>query len=135
MDEIEREIDLLESYLNCRVTSVSMHRPSAKTLDCNYIIKNGSVVNSYGDIFFRQFKYVSDSRRNWKEDIYYIVQSGKYNKLHILTHPIWYGEKESSACLVLRDFCKSKVFQCYDSLSENIRDLSEIINMGDLEKG
>ena len=50
-DAIEKELDILESFLggDSRVISVSMHRPSQKTLDSNYVIRSGNVINSYGE--------------------------------------------------------------------------------------
>lgn len=132
LDAIEREINILELFLECKVSSVSMHRPSKKTLSSDYLICSGNVINSYGKEFFENFKYVSDSRRNWREDVISIVESGQYNRLHILTHPIWYSHSEKSAKEVLRDLCNQKIFQCYDSLDNNIRDLGSILTKEDL---
>ena len=41
---IYREIDLMGSILDCDIRSVSMHRPSPKTLQANYAL--GMIVNS-----------------------------------------------------------------------------------------
>ena len=133
-DAIEKELDILESFLggDSRVISVSMHRPSQQTLDSNYVIRSGNVINSYGAEFFKNFKYISDSRRNWREDVLEIVNQKQYNRLHILTHPIWYYEEEKDVRTVLKEFCHQKVFQCYESLSDNIRDLGSILAKKDL---
>lgn len=132
LDAIEREIHILELFLDYKISSVSMHRPSKKTLSSDYVICEGNVINSYGKEFFENFKYISDSRRNWKEDVLNIVESGKFDWLHILTHPIWYSQSEISAKEVLKDLCNQKIFQCYDSLDHNIRDLDNILSKDDL---
>ena len=65
---IDREITILEEFTGVTIKSVSMHRPSKETLAADYKIRGGNIVNSYGSEFFRDFKYVSDSRRDWRED-------------------------------------------------------------------
>lgn len=131
---IEKEVDILEKMLEKEVVSVSMHRPSDITLKSNYEIKAGRVINSYSKTFFEEFKYVSDSRRNWREDIFKIIESGQYNRLHILTHPMWYAQNEKGAKETLSEFCKNKVYECYDILDANIRDLSQILQKEELER-
>ena len=84
------ERDILTSILGTPVTSVSMHRPSKVTLEAD--LKIPGMVNSYGKTFFYDFKYLSDSRHRWREPVEEIIQSGEYNRLHILTHAFWYHE-------------------------------------------
>lgn len=132
LSAIENEVELLERYLGRKVTSVSMHRPSAQTLAADYRICGGNVVNSYGTEFFKNFKYLSDSRRCWREDVTAAVCSGQYRKLHILTHPVWYSKEERSAKDVLRSFCREKKTACYETLKDNIRDLEEILSSEEL---
>lgn len=124
---MEQEIDLLEMYLGRKIKSVSMHRPSKMTLEANYTIRNGDVINSYGEEFFTNFKYVSDSRKQWRENVLQIVQSSQYNRLHILTHPIWYETEERSMHDQLKQFCNDAVEERYAALADNIRDLGEIL--------
>lgn len=133
LDAVDREVHMLEKVLNCEVGSVSMHRPSRKTLEADYQFRQGTVVNSYGKVFFEEFKYVSDSRRHWREDVKQIIQSGDFKKLHILTHPIWYSEKEKVAKEVLKEFCRQKVSACYESLIDDITNLHEILTMEELK--
>lgn len=134
VSNIEKEADILERCLAQEVTTVSMHRPSQKTLNSDYRIKNGSVINSYGTEFFKEFKYVSDSRRNWREDVCQIVNTGGgYNRLHILTHPFWYDIEEKSMKQSLSDFVSHAVEERYGTLSENIRDLDEVLRLQELK--
>lgn len=129
---MEQETTLLEHCLGCAVTSVSMHRPSAATLDADYRIREGKVINSYGSEFFRHHKYVSDSRRNWREDVLAIVSGGAHSRLHILTHPFWYDEQELDAKEALRRFCLSRADVCYGDMKDNIRDIGEFLRRDEL---
>lgn len=85
---ILREKELLESIIEDDVSTVSMHRPSKKTLDAD--LRISGMENSYGKKYFRDIKYVSDSYHRWREDIYNII--GCYDKIQLLTHPFWYNE-------------------------------------------
>ena len=129
---MEQEAALLEQCLGREVRSLSMHRPSPKTLEADYAIAGGRIVNSYGAEFFRSHKYVADSRRNWREDVVQIIESGKYDRLHVLTHPFWYEDEEESASDELKRFCTNRGRQCYDDLSDNIRDLAEFLRKEDI---
>ncbi len=131
-EAIDREISLLEQCVGREVKSVSMHRPSKDTLNASWDIRNGRVINSYGKEFFERHKYLSDSRRNWKEDVLDIIKKDQYSRLHILIHPFWYNEREIPAKEVLRSFCKKQVYQCYKELDRNMRDLSELLQKREL---
>lgn len=63
---ILHEKKILSEILGTEVTTVSMHRPSKATLDADLQIPG--IVNSYGKTFFREFKYLSDSHRHWREN-------------------------------------------------------------------
>lgn len=129
---MEQEATLLEQCIGCPVRSVSMHRPSKKTLEADYVVKGGHIVNSYGTEFFRNHKYVSDSRRNWREDVQAIIKSEEYERLHVLTHPFWYDEVEQTAKEALKNFCESRTGLCYEWLQDNVRDLEEILSRSEL---
>ncbi len=131
VEAIRKEADILSEIIGRKIKTVSMHRPSPKTLDMNYEID--SIVNSYSDTYFREFKYLSDSRMHWREDILGIINSDeKYDKLHILTHAFWYHKKELSAHdIIKKDFARRRQF-LWDVYDSNVRDLSEIITREEL---
>lgn len=106
--------------------SISMHRPSKLALDSNFDF--GDIVNSYSQKFFNEYKYLSDSRMHWREDVLSIIEHRVYDKLHILTHPIWYHETELSMKDILEQFLSSKNDEMYFELGQNIRALDEIIS-------
>lgn len=122
---IYKEIDLLASVLDYKIRSVSMHRPSKKTLQADYDL--GDVVNSYSKVFFEEFKYVSDSRRRWREDVCEIVRSGEHDKLHILTHAFWYNTVEKDIKQSILEFIDNAKQERKIAMSKNITDLDEIL--------
>lgn len=127
---ILKETKILEEILGRKVNSISMHRPSKETLDADYDF--GNIVNSYGKIFFKEYKYVSDSRRNWRENLEEIIESGNFNKLHILTHAFWYNSQEESIKDSIYKFIDSAANERYDILNDNIRNLQGIIGKNEI---
>lgn len=124
VEDILKEVEIMSDIIGYRVKTVSMHRPSKKTLESNYSIKD--VVNSYSDEFFRNFKYISDSRRNWRGNPYDII--GKYDKLHILTHPFWYNNEDVTINKNIKKFINSACKDRYEYMKENITNIDEIIS-------
>nr|WP_293993911.1 hypothetical protein [uncultured Fusobacterium sp.] len=123
---INYELDILSRILEEKIDIVSMHRPSKDFLEMDLEIPN--VINSYQKKFFNDFKYVSDSRMNWRENIEEIIDSEKYSQLHILTHPFWYSKKIESMEEKLEQFLKLAIKERYESLEDNIRDFEQIIS-------
>lgn len=122
---ILHERDMLQDVIRGGVTAVSMHRPSKWVLDAD--LKIPGMVNSYGKEFFHDFKYVSDSRMRWREDVMKYVTEKNYPKLHILTHAFWYGEEECSMHDVLDSYLSSARKDRYKILNDNFTDLQSII--------
>ena len=129
--KIQEEITVLEQCIGRKVTSVSMHRPSQKTLEADYTIPG--VVNSYSREFFNDFKYLSDSRHHWREDVMEIVKAEVYPHLHILTHPFWYQKEEKDIRQTLLSFVQRAGKERYDILCDNIRDLPSIFSYQEAE--
>ena len=125
VDAIKKECSILQEIIEDKVTTVSMHRPSKWVLEADLQIPE--IVNSYGKCFFHDFKYVSDSRMRWREDVMKYVTEKTYPKLHILTHAFWYGKKQLSVQDVLEDYLASSRMDRYKILDENFTDLSSII--------
>lgn len=125
VQNIIKECGLLSALLETRVSAVSMHRPSKTTLEANFQIPG--IVNSYGKTFFQDFKYLSDSRRHWREPVEEIVRSGKYDRLHILTHAFWYHEEEEDISQTVGTFIRSANRERWRQMSENITDIDSIL--------
>ena len=128
VSRILHERDILASILETPVTTVSMHRPSQATLESDLQIPG--MINSYGQTFFHDFKYLSDSRRRWREPVEEIVASGRYDRLHILTHAFWYHQQEEPIEVTVRRFISAANQERYRQMEENITDLASIMGGG-----
>lgn len=115
---IKKEIEMLSEIVGKKINTVSMHRPSKLILDANIQIPN--IINSYGKIFFDGFKYVSDSRMHWREDVLKIVENRQYQSLHILTHPFWYSEKNRSMEECMDQWYKRRMDETYETMNETL---------------
>ncbi len=125
---IRKEAEMLSNLLETSVTTVSMHRPSKATLEAD--LKIPGLVNSYGQTFFRGFKYLSDSRRRWREPAEEIIRSGEYDRLHILTHAFWYHDREETIEETVGNFIHGANRERYEQMRENITDLETILPEG-----
>lgn len=125
VEHILEEAEILSKLIKKPVTKVSMHRPSQDTLSASWEIPG--MINSYSKEYFKDFKYVSDSRCRWREPVNEIIKSGHSLKLHVLTHPIWY-EKPGSLHDTLEQFLTESYHDCYRDLNANFTDLGAVIN-------
>lgn len=124
---IEYEKSILEKVIGTKVYSVSMHRPSKWILENDIQFKN--IINTYSKTFFDEFRYLSDSRMHWREDVLGIINSRKYDKLHILTHPFWYDEGEGDIKERVSKYINDANKERYNYMKDNIRDIEEIMKM------
>lgn len=125
---IVNEAMVLGKVIEKKVSTVSMHRPSKDLLEKNLQIKG--LINSYSDVFFGKFKYLSDSRRRWREAVEDIIEADKYMQLHILTHAFWYNDAEKDIYESVRDFIEAANKERYVTMAENITDLESIYREG-----
>lgn len=123
--KIMEEVDLLSSAIGNKVDIVSMHRPSQFVLGTDLNIPG--IINSYGQTYFKEFKYLSDSRRRWREPVDDIIDSGRYERLHILTHPFWYSETEEDIHQTVSQFVNGGNDFRYQVMASNITDISSIM--------
>ena len=127
---IKKEAGILSDIIGTEISTVSMHRPSQKTLEANYEIPG--MINSYSKTFFNDFKYLSDSRRRWREPVLDIIKSGQYDRLHILTHAIWYNEVEEDIHDTIKKFVTSANQERYFQEKENIKDIESILDISEI---
>jgi hypothetical protein len=93
---VRREVELLSDFLGLDVRVVSFHRPSERVLRDD--VRLPGLSNTYEARFVREFKYISDSRRTWREGCACTkLASRLHPKLHLLTHPFWWTERESAS--------------------------------------
>jgi hypothetical protein len=124
---IQKEISLLEHGLEIPINVVSMHCPSKFILESNLQIPN--VINTYSKVFFKEFKYLSDSLHNWREDAEFIINCSEYKKIHLLTHPFWYREQKESMRDKIYQFITNGNLMRYCELKKAV-----IPNLGDIIK-
>lgn len=129
---ILQEANLLSQAAGVPITSVSMHRPSKMMLEAD--LKIPGMVNSYGKTFFKDFKYLSDSRRRWREPVEEIVSAETFDRLHILTHAIWYQDSETDIHDTLAAFIRQGNAVRYEAEKENITDLDSILYRSEIER-
>jgi len=124
-EAIGREAGILTAAQGCTVRSVSMHRPSREMLQSNMQIPG--LVNSYSKRFFSDYKYVSDSRMHWREDVCSTVSRQEFDRLHILTHPFWYAEAKETTKQKLLHFIEAAGSARKDAMANNFTALDEIL--------
>lgn len=129
----EKEREVLIQWLDFPVNTISMHRPSKLMLEKD--IQFETMVNSYSSVFFKDFKYVSDSRMHWRENVEEIIRSHKYHRLHILTHAFWYDEtKDLGTRDKIMKFIACANEERYNTYKDNFRDLDEFVTRKDVVK-
>ncbi len=124
-EKVLQEKNILSNIIEDEIMVVSMHRPSKWFLNSN--IKFNDIINVYSTDFFNRFKYISDSRRYWKENIQDVIQAQCFDRLHILTHPFWYNNEEISLRESIYNFLFNSKYKYWDIMNENITKLSDII--------
>ena len=116
---IEKETNILKSFFKMNIHAVSMHRPSKWILDNDIQLKK--YINVYSKMYFEEFKYFSDSRRQWKEGcVCKKINTNKYNKLHILIHPFWWTNNSVNLDKRMANFIKEKSSKIDLDLVNNI---------------
>ena len=136
VDAIKRdiigEIKLISDIMGDSISKFSYHRPSKEILAANISIPG--VINSYGDVFFQEFKYLSDSRHRWREPVEEIIEEKKFDKLHILTHAFWYENENVGIQERIYSFINHANVERYMIMKENISDIDSIIKYSDVVK-
>ena len=129
---VYEEIEVLEKVIGRKVSVISMHRPSKKIISAN--IEFDGIINSYSNVYFKEMKYLSDSRRYWREDIDGIIEEAEHERLHILTHPFWYMKKEKDLTQTLQEAVLGASLTYWNNLNENFRDLKSELERDKIEK-
>lgn len=98
------EIEFIESIFHIKIRVVSFHQPSTK--DMNMSLTELGLINSYSIKDVKDFKYISDSNKVWREqhpDI--IFKNQIHQKLQLLIHPMWWMSQSDDST----DTCWNKV--------------------------
>lgn len=86
--EVVRQARFLESCVGIPVSSIAQHNPSVVA---DRIFVPG-YRDSYGDQYFRNLAYLSDSRRLWgAPDVYEFFR--EHARSQLLVHPLWWFDE------------------------------------------
>lgn len=124
-EKVFEEAGLLEEIIGRDVKTVSMHRPSKIMLESDLDFCH--ILNTYGKKFFKDMKYLSDARMNWREDVISILENEEFDKIQLLTHPFWYTEKKFTITEKLKKFVVRASEERYRELDGNLRDLESVL--------
>ncbi|WP_052500305.1 hypothetical protein [Priestia megaterium] len=121
---ILREIKLLSSIIDKKVKSFSFHRPSRDILDSN--LQLDKIINTYEDRFFSKIKYLSDSRKEWRDQsIDEVIKGELYPRIQLLIHPIWWEDSNLTFNEIFINYTKRHIEKVYGNLSNNIKDFPD----------
>lgn len=130
IEHILDEAEILSRLTGQNVTKISMHRPSKKLLQTDLQIPG--MINTYSHTFFKDFKYVSDSRRRWREPISEIIERRIYSKIQILVHPFWYNDVNLELEDSVKTFVNNANRERYRLLGNNFTNLSDVMEERDV---
>lgn len=129
-EHILEEARILEKAVGKPVTKVSMHRPSKEIIESDLTIPG--MINTYSSKFVNDFKYVSDSRRRWREPVEDYITQETYKKIQILIHPFWYNETELELKDSISYFIDASRVDRYTILDNNFSNLKEVLSREDI---
>lgn len=120
---VNSEVQILKEHFDTGIFAVSFHRPSQFLLQSDIKLKNG-LVNTYDRNFINKFKYISDSRRMWKDGClctYFDKTRTDCPRIQALVHPIWWTDKIISAQAAMDRFLFDKLKYLDSELGKNIQ--------------
>ena len=95
------DIEKLSNLIDSAVRVCSSHRQrSFSTLKNEDIRRTGIFYEAYEPAFIAQAKYISDSKRHWREGCL-CKWLGKEKRLTVLMHPIWWFGQEIDKNVIL----------------------------------
>lgn len=98
-----KELGIFRSIFGFEAKSVSWHIPQKELLGTRIdFLRQLGIANAYEPMYFKEYKYLSDSSMKWRENPYSFMDAPNYPLLQILTHPVWYGVNESDTYETIR---------------------------------
>lgn len=130
---VREEADILSAVVGAKIDVVSTHRSSQKFLSAD--MEFPGIINSYSSTYFKSMKYLSDSRRHWRENADEIIGNRLFQRLHILTHPFWYMQgREVSLKETLQNAILQAALNRYDNLNDNFKELDRELKRTEIER-
>jgi hypothetical protein len=131
--QVEEEVLQLIRFYGSKiplVPVVSFHRPSATVLGHVF----NSFTSTYSPQFFKEIKYISDSRGIWREGCpCQALSRGLYPAVQMLVHPIWWSASETEPLVSrLRRLLGGRLDRFKSYLGENIEPIGKLLQEGGL---
>ncbi len=104
----EEEAEMLEKITNEKVVSISQHRPAIRHPHGKYSFFK-KFNNAYDPKYFEPDRYISDSRMQFKKDIYEFIDKADKFPLQILLHPFQYTRKNEKYSHKIKGYIKEIV--------------------------
>lgn len=129
---ISKERDILTFILEneANLKCVAEHIPNKNRLGGKPVCSE--MLDAYSMEYFVSFKYLSDSDMHWRENVFSIIESRQFNRIQLLTHPIWYNDTELAKEEILSNLIYKKMLEQYDYLSilckSNVPRLEDIVD-------
>ena len=112
--QIEMEAKILSDIADQEISSISQHNvtitPKIKDSICSKFLdtRHSEIAN--------ETTYISDSVQNWRQGCM-CRHIGKIHKLHILTHPIWWGKYSKSRHDIMKRFTNISIKKFHSDIS------------------
>jgi len=125
LDVIERKLGdekrILEDALGSPVDVFSFHNPDIGNALQYDQDRMAGMINTYGRRLREDYQYVSDSNGLWRFDpLPSIVRDAKAEKLHVLTHPVWWTPTAMSP--------RARIARCVDGrAADTLRGYDELL--------
>lgn len=89
-EDINFNLNVITRLLETKILFFNAHEPSRTGIKISDILPNNN--RCYNSVFFKDYKYLSDSGGRWREDCF-SKHINLHKKLLVLTHPIWWYEQ------------------------------------------
>lgn len=101
IDNISRQRKIIQEIGMCEVDTISFHKPNKEQFGTE--VQNiAGMTNVYSKYFVSKYKYISDSRRQWREGCLCEMIKKNEKKIHALIHPIWWDSKSNSRDKIIK---------------------------------
>jgi hypothetical protein len=119
--DVVEECAVLERVVDRPVRTMSFHRPKPELIRRDLRIPG--YTSAYGRRFSEDFKYLSDSGRNWREGCVCqkLRDDDAPTRLHLLTHAFWWTGKGDSIASRANEFIREKASYIDVALGQNVK--------------
>ncbi len=103
LDNFLKEKSIIEEILGKKIFSYSDHMPSSN----GYFKKKVNIFNAYDKKIFIKKNYISDSRYEYKKNLFNFINQSNSKKMYCLIHPEYYFDNKRSYSLIINRYLKN----------------------------